>query len=100
VAEQGRLADLAEIAAAATPAVCHPVHLEVRETATVGQPTLRLGQIGERLGFALTAEFLASLGFAHAATDRAAKLYHESSFPSMCAALTRHISAVQAKQAV
>lgn len=100
VAEQGRLADLAEIAAAATPVVCQPVHLEVRETATVGQPTLRLGQIGERLGFALTAEFLASLGFAHAATDRAAKLYHESSFPSMCAVLTRHISAVQAKHAI
>ena len=100
VAEQGRLADLADVAEAATPAVCQPVHLEVHEAAPAGQPTLRLGQIGERLGFALTAEFLASLGFAHAATDRAAKLYHESSFPSMCAALIRHISAVQAKHAV
>jgi putative phage-type endonuclease len=63
-------------------------------------PTLRLGQIGERLGFALTADFLASLGFAPAATDKAAKLYHESDFPAMCAALIRRITAAaQAKAA-
>jgi hypothetical protein len=42
---------------------------------------------------ALTADGLASLGFTHAATDKAAKLYHESSFPQICAALVRHIEA-------
>jgi len=62
-------------------------------------PALRLGQITERLGFALTADFLLSLGFAASARDRAAMLYHEHEFPLICAALTRHISAVQAKQA-
>lgn len=61
-------------------------------------PTLRLGQICERLGFTMTADFLAKLGFLHAAQDKAAKLYHESDFPSICAALVRHLNAVQANQ--
>jgi hypothetical protein len=64
-------------------------------------PALRLGQIGERLGFPLTADFLARLGFAPAATDKSAKLYHEQDFPAICAALIRHVTAVvdQAKAA-
>lgn len=57
-----------------------------------GAPTLRVGQINERLApIALSAEGLATLGFKHAATDKAAKLYHESAFPQICAALVRHI---------
>jgi predicted phage-related endonuclease len=63
-------------------------------------PSLRLGQISERLGFPLTGEFLGKLGFAPAATDKSARLYHERDFPSMCAALIDHINAVaQAQQA-
>jgi predicted phage-related endonuclease len=63
-------------------------------------PTLRLGQIAERLGFALTADFLASLGFGAAGRERAAVLYHEADFPRICAALIRHVTAVaQAKAA-
>lgn len=63
-------------------------------------PTLRLGQIAERLGFALTADFLGALGFAPAGKDRAAVLFHESDFQSICAALIRHITAAaQAKAA-
>lgn len=62
-------------------------------------PSLRLGQISERLGFALTADFLRSLGFEPAARDKAACLYHEHDFAMICAALIRHISAAQAKQA-
>lgn len=62
---------------------------------------LRLGQINERLApITLTAEGLSRLGFAHALTDKAAKLYRESDFLRICAALQRHISAVaQAKAA-
>jgi len=60
-------------------------------------PSLRLGHIGERLGFTVTADFMASLGFSHAATDKAAKLYHEADFGNICAALLRHITAVQHK---
>jgi len=62
-------------------------------------PTLRLGQIVDRLGFTVTADFLRSLGFEPAARDKAAMLYHERDFTMICAALLRHISAVQAKQA-
>lgn len=61
-------------------------------------PSLRLGQIGERLGFTLTADFLTSLGFAPAATDKAAKLYHEGDFPAICAALIDHIDHVRQGQ--
>lgn len=61
--------------------------------------TLKLGQINERLApIALTADGLASLGFPHAATDKSAKLYREHDFPRICAALVRHIQAVQAGQ--
>lgn len=67
---------------------------EAARTIASGAPTLRLGQINERLApIALSADGLASLGFTHAATDKAAKLYHESSFPQICAALIRHIQA-------
>ena len=55
-------------------------------------PTLRLGQINERLSpITITADGLASLGFPHAAADKNAKLYHESDFPSICEALIRRI---------
>lgn len=63
-------------------------------TVPTSAPTLRLGQINERLApISLTAEGLATLGFKHAATDKAAKLYHEEAFPQICAALMRHIEA-------
>jgi predicted phage-related endonuclease len=65
-----------------------------------GAPTLRLGQINERLApIALTAEGLATLGFKHSATDKAAKLYFESEFEPICAALVRHLEAALQKQA-
>lgn len=61
-------------------------------------PTLKLGEIGQRLGFTVTSEFLASLGFAHSKGDKQpGKLYHEADFPRICAALRRHIDAVQAQ---
>lgn len=63
-------------------------------------PTLRLGQINDRLGFTVTATFMESIGFAPASTDRAAKLYYEGDFKSMCAAICRHISTVQVKHAI
>jgi hypothetical protein len=69
--------------------------VQARQPEQSGPPTLRLGQINERLSpIALTADGLASLGFAPAATDKTAKLYHERDFPQICAALVRHIEAV------
>jgi hypothetical protein len=56
---------------------------------------LRLGQIGERLGFAVTGSFLASFGFDPVAREKAAMLYLEDDFPAICAALVDHIDAVR-----
>lgn len=62
-------------------------------------PTLRLGQISTHLGFAVTADFLRSLGFEPAGRERAAVLYHASSWPLIQAALIKHINALPALQA-
>ncbi|MFM9434548.1 putative phage-related endonuclease [Janthinobacterium sp. CG_23.3] len=62
-------------------------------------PTLRLGQIGARLGFNLTADFLRELGFEPAARDKSALLFHEGSFGYICQALVHHIQKAQAMQA-
>lgn len=62
-------------------------------------PTLTLGQIGTRLGFALTADFLRSIGFEPAGRARAAVLFHDADFAHICAALVEHIQSIQAKQA-
>ena len=64
-----------------------------------GTPTLKLGQIADRLGFTLTADFLKGLGFEPAATDRASKLYFEADFPLILTVLVRHIEQVQARPA-
>lgn len=62
-------------------------------------PTLKLGDISQRLGFSLTGDFLRALGFEPAAVAGASKLYHEANFTHICAALVKHIDSVQAKQA-
>lgn len=62
-------------------------------------PTLKLGQIGERLGFSLTGEFLKNLGFEPAARDKDELLFRESQFPLICMRLVAHIKHVQAKHA-
>ncbi|EJN06454.1 YqaJ viral recombinase family protein [Herbaspirillum sp. YR522] len=88
------------LASAASPARSIPVERTyVSSTPRLlagGPPTLRLGQINERLApINLTADGLAGLGFVHAATDKAAKLYHEHDYPLMCAALIEHLRAAQ-----
>ncbi|MCL2344222.1 MAG: YqaJ viral recombinase family protein, partial [Desulfobulbus sp.] len=55
-------------------------------------PSLRLGQINQRLApLSIDAAGLASLGFPHAATDKAAKLYHERNWPAICRAIAAHV---------
>lgn len=56
--------------------------------------TMRLGQISERLGFTVTADFLSTLGFEPCATDKSAKLYKSRLFPLICKTLIQHIQAV------
>jgi predicted phage-related endonuclease len=58
-------------------------------------PPMKLGEICARLGFTITADFLAQLGFQPVGTERAAKLYAASSFPQICQALIAHIQAAE-----
>lgn len=61
---------------------------------------LRLGTICERLApIAVTAQGLADLGIPHRATDKAAKLYRESDFLLICAALLGHVQRAAAMAA-
>lgn len=56
-------------------------------------PTLKLGAVCERLGFNVTADFLTGLGI-QAHVERSAKLYRESDFPRICAAIVTHVQRV------
>lgn len=90
--------------AAAHPKVANVVPMRataapLSAAAPATPPTLKLGEISERLGFTLTAEFLKSLGFEPSAVVKAAKLFHEHQYPQILAALVSHIEALQAKQA-
>lgn len=59
----------------------------------------KLGDLSDRLGFTVSADFLRSLGFEVVAKERGASLYRESDFPRICVALINHIQAVQANRA-
>jgi putative phage-type endonuclease len=82
-----------------------PVAATPIKMASVAQPAaddgqrIKLGDIGSRLGFTLSADFLGSLGFEAVARERSAMLYRASDFPRICAALVRHIQSVQNGQA-
>jgi hypothetical protein len=61
-----------------------------------GPPTLKLGQINERLApLSISAEGLARLGFPAAAKERSACLYHDADFPRMVDAAIAHLRAAQ-----
>lgn len=79
-------------AAAAAPAgeirQIHPAAAALRNE----QPTLTLGAMKDRLGFALTADFLAQLGFG-AMQVKSARLYRESEWPDICAGISAHVLA-------
>jgi hypothetical protein len=57
-------------------------------------PSLRIGEIANRLGFGITAAFLRTLGFEPAGKEGASVLFHESQFPAICNALIDHIQNV------
>lgn len=86
---------LAREQAAPAAVVSVPAATVATPTAQVNTgSTIKLGEICTRLGFTVTADFLAVLGFQAVATERAAKLYREADFPRICAALVSHIQAV------
>lgn len=57
-------------------------------------PSLKLGEIGQRLGFTITADFLLTLGFSPAATEKNSKLFHESSFKDICSSIIYHVEKI------
>ncbi|ALV06667.1 YqaJ viral recombinase family protein [Roseateles depolymerans] len=84
----------AEVVPVATP--MPPAAAPVHRAPVAEVPTLKLGVINERLGFVMTSDFLASLGFT-AHTDRSARLYREGDFSAICAAISAHVLAVAAE---
>lgn len=67
-------------------------------TAPMGLPatsepaTLKLGTIGERLGFTLTEAFVSEvLGIQPSGKEKRAVMFKESDFPRICDALSRHV---------
>jgi predicted phage-related endonuclease len=125
-AEQARQAEAARLAAEAAaraaqqaaqqaaqpaPAAPAPASVAVAATAAVPAPpaapapradepaTLKLGTICDRLGFTMTSAFVAdTLGIKPAKAEGAAKLYRESDFGRICAALQQHIERTYAAQ--
>lgn len=76
----------------------YPRSEAMQVAADTSPPTLRIGAICARLGFTVTADFLLELGFAPAASNGAAKLYHERDLQHICAAISRRMSAVMRGQ--
>ena len=74
------------------------VVVPIRPAAPAILPSLSLGEIGSRLGFSLTAAFVQQLGF-EPTVVKAARLFRESDFPLICAALVTHIQRVQTDKA-
>jgi predicted phage-related endonuclease len=93
--------------AAATPTPTAPAAPAAQPAAAPAAPppaaanepaTLKLGTISDRLGFSVTAAFVAdTLGIAPAQKDGAARLYRESDFPRICVALVAHVNACAAR---
>ena len=65
----------------------------VKESLITDQ-TIKLGEICQRLGFTVNAEFLASLGIHPSATDKNAKLYPANKFPTICRLISEHVMAM------
>lgn len=69
-------------------ALTPPTAESVAPVAQAETPTLALGDIKDRIApLSITAEGLAQLGFEHSATKGASKLYRESQWPAMRAAM-------------
>lgn len=61
-----------------------------KDSLTTGS-TIKLGEICTRLGFTVTADFLAHIGFPYVTHDKNAKLYRATDFPDMCKAIAAHV---------
>jgi len=69
------------------------------EPATDSVSTIKLGEICARLGFTVTADFLAGLGISPVAIEKNAKLYDANKFPTICRLISDHVMAQAFKKA-
>jgi len=94
--------EAARHAATAAPAPLHTQAVElaaelvqvaksIDQTVDDGQ-RIKLGDINARLGFSVSADFLAAIGFDPVGRERSAILYRATDFPRICDALVRHIT--------
>ncbi len=56
--------------------------------------TVKLGEINARLGFVMTGEFLATLGFHPHSREKNAMLFRETDFRAICAAIVDHVRVI------
>ncbi len=100
--EDARVAALAEQRRQAAAAESVRVVTALAQEPRGDEPaTLKLGTVCERLGFTVTAAFVAdALGIKPARIDGSARLYRPSDFARICAALTHHIETVSQRDAV
>lgn len=83
-------------APAAPPAAANVVPMPTKAPAPASAPTMRVGDINRLIApLSIDAAGLAALGFPHAATDKAAKLYHVEGFPAIVDALIAHLADVR-----
>lgn len=90
------IAPPAPVSQAAAPSSVVPIR---PTSAPASAPTLKLGQINERIApLSIDAAGLAALGFT-GTKERGAVLFHEAQFPHMLSAMVRHLEALQAREA-
>ncbi|QOR55248.1 MAG: tail length tape-measure protein [Phage 67_12] len=102
--ERARIAAMPAPVAAPAAAPVAPAVVPIQRAAApapANEPaTLNLGAICARLGFTVTAAFLGdTLHIQPAAVDKSARLYRESQWPLICAAIGRHVAHVCELQA-
>ncbi len=93
----GRRIVSAAPAPASPPAAIDTGAAAANEPSVGAKPTLRIGEISERLGHPLTAQRLRDWGIEPATREGAATLYHEHQYPLICDAVSRN--ALQSKAA-
>lgn len=70
---------------------------DVRPAPVDSGAKIKLGEICSRLGFTITADFLAARGFPQVGREGASKLYRACDFQAICQAIVHHVQAVGAE---